>query len=51
MLGYSREEHADMMRGVAEAILLTPPQMEETLAKLRKTFDFIEGLFQTGYIE
>jgi|APGre2960657373_1045057.scaffolds.fasta_scaffold1066184_1 hypothetical protein len=51
MLGYTREEHANMMRGIADAILIMPPNMKESIDHLRMTFDFIEGLFETGHIE
>jgi hypothetical protein len=51
MLGYTREQHADMMRGIRDGIFYLPPSAEESANNLRMAFDFINGLFEEGHIQ
>jgi hypothetical protein len=50
MLGYTREDHSNMMRGIRDGLFYLPPSAEESENNLRMAFDFIDGLFEEGYI-
>ena len=51
MLGYTRQDHANMMRGIRDGMFYLPPSAEESHKNLQMAFDFIDGLFVEGYIE
>ena len=51
MLGYTREDHANMMRGIRDGLFYLPPSAEESHKNLQMAFDFIDGLFEEGHIQ
>jgi len=51
MLGYTREDCANMMRGIRDGLFYLPPSAEESHKYLQMAFDFIDGLFVEGFIE
>ena len=51
MLGYTREDCANMMRGIRDGLFYLPPSADESANNLRMAFDFIDGLFKEGRIQ
>lgn len=51
MLGYTIEQHADMIRGIRDGLFYLPPSATESAKNLRMTIEFIDALFEEGYIQ